>query len=76
MTRTSVSLIGNVSEISRSRLYEDQRERITVAVEGADQLYAELRLPNDKGWTLGQKVTVIIEPTVADELKRGDSRRT
>jgi hypothetical protein len=38
----------------------DERERITVAVEGAEPLYAEIRIPNTQGWVLGQRVTVIM----------------
>ena len=72
---TSVSLIGNVSEISRGGMYEDQRERVTVAVEGAEPLYAELRLPNDRGWILGQKLNITIRPAVIDELAIGASNR-
>jgi hypothetical protein len=40
----------------------DKVERVTVSVEGAEPLYAELRLPNVSRWTLGQKVVVTIEP--------------
>ena len=76
MSTASISLIGNVSEISRGRLYEDQRERVTVAVEGAEPPYAELRLLNDRGWILGQKLTIIIGPAVSDELTIGASNGT
>ena len=68
MSSSSVQLLGNVSEISRSGLYEDHRERITVAVEGAEPLYAEIRLRNDKGWAVGQRLKVIIVPAVSDEI--------
>jgi hypothetical protein len=71
VSTSSVRLLGNVSEISGGGLYEDHRERITVAVQGAEPLYAELRLPNDKGWTVGQRVRVIIVPAGSDES--GDS---
>jgi hypothetical protein len=67
VSTSSVRLLGNVSEISRGGLYEDHRERITVAVQGAEPLYAELRLPNDQGWTVGQRVRVIIAPAASDE---------
>ena len=56
----SVRLAGNITEISRPGLYLDHRERVTVSVEGAEPLYAELRVPNDQGWSLGQKVMVTI----------------
>jgi hypothetical protein len=36
-------------------------ERVTVSVEGAEPLYAELRLPNLSRWTVGQRVVVTIE---------------
>lgn len=57
-----VKLAGNVSEISRPGLYADRRERITVSIDGAEPLYAELRLPNDQKWSLGQRVMVTIVP--------------
>jgi hypothetical protein len=58
MNTCSLMLIGNISEISRAALYGDYRDRVTVYVEGAEPLYAELRLPNEQGWTVGQKVMV------------------
>jgi hypothetical protein len=61
MNAPGVKLTGNISEISRAGLYMDRVERITVCVEGAEPLYAELRLPNVSGWTIGQKVVVTIE---------------
>lgn len=62
MSAISVRLIGSISEISSGGLYEDHRERVTVSVEGAEPLYAELRLPNLQGWRVGQKVMVTIGP--------------
>ena len=56
----TLRLNGNVSEISRSELYPDRQERITVAVEGAEPLYAELRLPNVLGWMVGQRLVLVI----------------
>jgi hypothetical protein len=61
----TVKLAGNVSEI-RPGLYLDKQERVTVSVQGAEELYAELRVPNDVGWKLGQKVMVTIAPTDTD----------
>jgi hypothetical protein len=58
----NLKLVGNISDISRPGLYEDHQERITVCVEGAEPLYAELRLPNVSGWVVGQKVLVVIVP--------------
>jgi hypothetical protein len=60
----SVRLTGNISEISRGGLYADSQERVTVSVEGAEPLYAEIRLPNLQGWVVGQRVMVVIVPAV------------
>lgn len=57
-----MKLAGNVVEICRPGLYSDHRERVTVSVEGAEPLYGELRLPNDQGWSVGQRVMVTIAP--------------
>ena len=67
MSTSSVRLVGNISEISRAGLYSDRRERVTVCVDGAEPLYAELRLPNEQGWTVGQKVMVTIAPADSGE---------
>jgi hypothetical protein len=56
----SLQLAGRISEISRPGLYLDSVERVTVRVEGAEPLYAELRLPNREGWRVGQQVVVTI----------------
>ena len=62
----TVKLAGNVSEIHPG-LYLDNREHVTVSVQGAEPLYAELRVPNDVGWKLGQKVMVTIASADTDE---------
>jgi hypothetical protein len=67
MSPTSLRLTGNVSDISRSVFSSDNQERVTVSVEGAEPLYAELRLPNKQGWRLGQRVVVMIAPVSADD---------
>jgi hypothetical protein len=63
----AVQLVGNISETSQGRLYEDHRERVTVLVEGADPLYSELRVRNDQGWRVGQRVMVTIVPASSAE---------
>jgi hypothetical protein len=63
-------LAGQVSEISRSGLYVDHLERVTLSVQGAEPLYAELRVPNEQGWSIGQKVTVTIMATESDGGRR------
>src|SRR5438309_5401099 len=62
-----VKLVGNISETSRGALYEDRKERVTVLVEGAEPLYSELRLRNDQGWHVGQRVMVTIIPAGSAE---------
>jgi hypothetical protein len=64
----SLRLVGNISQISRGGLYFDSQDRITVSVEGAEPLYAELRLPNKQGWAVGQRVVVVIVPTASDAM--------
>ena len=65
-----VKLAGNISEISRAGLYEDHRERVTILVEGAEPLYAELRLPNKEGWNLGQKMLIVIVPADTNDSEQ------
>ncbi len=62
----TLRLVGSISGISRPGLYVDHQERVTVSVEGAEPLYAELRLPNQLGWVVGQKVLVVIIPALAE----------
>lgn len=71
MNASGLKLDGNISEISRAGLYADHRERVTVIVEGAEPLYSELRLRNDQGWGVGQRVTVTI--TVAASAESADA---
>ena len=65
MNTQNVRLDGRIGNISQSFLYGDRQERITVEVEGAEPLYAELRLPNQHGWRVGQKVLVVIMPVAS-----------
>jgi hypothetical protein len=67
MNALGVKLLGSVTDLSRSGIYEDKVERVTVSVVGAEPLYAELRLPNKEGWQVGQRVTVTIAPADAGE---------
>jgi hypothetical protein len=66
----SLKFSGYVVEISRPGLYQDELERITVSVEGAEPLYAELRLPNTMQWSVGQKVVVMIMAPSAETKGR------
>ena len=61
MNAASVKLNGGISEISRQGSI-DHVERVTVLAEGAEPLYAEIRLPNLSRWTVGQRVVVTIDP--------------
>jgi hypothetical protein len=63
----NLKLAGKISNISQAALYEDHQDRVTVSVEGAEPLYAELRLPNQAGWAVGQKVVVVILPISSEE---------
>lgn len=70
MSPASLRLIGNVSDICRP-VYSSNNQEVTVSVEGAEPLYAEIRIANKHGWSLGQKVVVMIAPVSADD--GGDS---
>ena len=61
MSASCLKLIGSVSELSRPGLYADHRERVTVFVQGAEPLYAELRILNEHGWAVGQRVVITID---------------
>jgi hypothetical protein len=67
MSPASLRLIGNISDICRPVYSSDNQEQVTVSVEGAEPLYAEIRIPNKQGWRLGQKVVVMIAPVSADD---------
>ncbi|MGH9502846.1 MAG: hypothetical protein ACRD20_08350 [Terriglobales bacterium] len=60
MNHKELMLDGSITEISRPGLYVDQQERVTVLVNDAEPLYAELRLPNKHGWTVGDQVVISI----------------
>ena len=67
MNAVGVKFLGCVTDLSRSAIYGDKVERVTVSVVGAEPLYAELRVPNKEGWQVGQRVTVTIAPADAGE---------
>ncbi len=60
MARKEVVLRGSVTDVSRPGIYPGVRnlegfireadERVTFSVEGAEPLWAELRIPNKHGW--------------------------
>ena len=62
MRDQELRLIGKIIEVSRGGLYVDRQERVTVQVDGAEPLYAELRLPNERAWAIGQEVLISIVP--------------
>jgi hypothetical protein len=67
MNSVGVKFSGNITDISRSGIYEDKVERVTVSVFDPEPLYAELRVPNKEGWQVGQKATVTIAPADSNE---------
>jgi hypothetical protein len=68
ITAQRVKLLGRITEISRAGLYEDRLERVTVSVQGAEPLYAELRLPNNEGWNLEQRLVIVIMRANSDDI--------
>jgi hypothetical protein len=67
MSPASLRFIGNVSDIRRPVYSSDNQEQVTVSVEGAEPLYAEIRIPNKQGWRVGQRVVLMIAPVPADD---------
>jgi hypothetical protein len=67
MSPASLRLTGNVSDIRRPVYSSDNQEQVTVSVEGAEPLYAEIRIPNKQGWRVGQRVVLMIAPVPADD---------
>ena len=47
MSPASLRLIGNVSDICRPVYSSDNQEQVTVSVEGAEPLYAEILAQGD-----------------------------
>jgi hypothetical protein len=70
MTGKEVLLSGTVTEVSRPAIairgvstrdyHPDQDELVTFSVEGAEPLWAELRIQNRHGWAVREKVAISI----------------
>ena len=57
-------LDGRVTDVLHRGLQPDQPEFVTFLVEGAEPLWAEIRLPNIHGWTVGERVSIAIIPVL------------
>lgn len=55
-----VLLSGVVTSVSTVGCPSDKREHVTFAVDGAEPLWAEFRVPNNHGWTVGDKVAISV----------------
>jgi hypothetical protein len=53
-------LDGRVTEVLHRGLQPDQPQYVTIFVEGAEPLWAEIRLPNKHGWKVGERVSISI----------------
>ena len=54
--RPGISMRGDLTQ----GLHQSQNERVTLLVDGAEPLWAELRIANTQGWAVGEKVTISI----------------
>jgi hypothetical protein len=54
-------LAGRVTEVSRLG-FSPQPELVTFSVDGAEPLWSEVRVPNEHGWAVGDRVLISIEP--------------
>ena len=61
-------LVGSVTEVIHSGFNPGQQDQVTLSVEGAQPLWAELRLPNKHGWAMGQRVVITIAPAGQEVL--------
>lgn len=59
-------LKGKVVAVESGAEYVDQKQRVTIAIEGADSGYRKLRIASDS-FVLDQEVSVEIRPSGADE---------
>lgn len=55
-----VLLSGVVTSVSTVGYSSDKREHVTFSVDGAEHLWAEFRVPNNHGWTVGDKVAISV----------------
>jgi hypothetical protein len=53
-----------VTDVLHRGLRPDQPEYVTFLVEGAEPLWAEIRLPNTHGWRVGERVSIAIIPVL------------
>ena len=70
MNGKKVVLSGAVAEVSRPGIHTlsrssggltvDQDEQVTFLIEGAVPLWAELRIPNNHRWIVGDRVAISI----------------
>ena len=78
MSGKNVVLSGTVTEVSRPGLYIrslsidgfPQDEQVTFFIEGAMPLWAELRIPNNNGWMVGDRVAISIVSVEQQEVQR------
>jgi hypothetical protein len=56
----SMLLFGVVSEVCSPGYGSVRREYVTFSVAGAEPLWADFRVPNDHGWTVGDAVAISV----------------
>lgn len=67
MIDKKLALNGQVKELSRAGPDMEEGAYVTFWVDGAEPLWAELRLPNRHGWAAGDRVVISM---VSVERKR------
>jgi hypothetical protein len=58
--KKEIVLSGSVTDVSRQCVDLHYGEQVTFAIEGAVPLWAEVRVPNNRGWVVGDRVSICI----------------
>jgi hypothetical protein len=53
-------LRGTVTDVSSPRYGLDCNEQVTFSIDGAEPFWAEVRLPNQHGWVVGDRLSISI----------------
>jgi hypothetical protein len=53
-------LRGTVTDVSSPRYGLDCSEQVTFSIDGAEPFWAEVRLPNQHGWVVGDRLSISI----------------
>lgn len=69
--QTEITFPGRVTSISSGSQFTDRKQRATIEVAGADQMWTTIRIPNELELSIDQAISVKITagPKATDELQ-------